>query len=115
MAKVHVASGTEGSRHDPYSWEEITFTRTDGTVVVYRAGGLGYNHIWVDDEVVLHNCHDADKAADMFQQLTGMTPDEAEYIPQLVQERRLRSLPRAERHMVEGMMQADADMLAYAQ
>jgi hypothetical protein len=38
MAKVRVTRGTEGPHYDPYSYAEITFTRTDGTVIVYHNG-----------------------------------------------------------------------------
>ena len=38
MARIDITHGSEGPTHDPYSYSEITFTKTDGAVVLLHEG-----------------------------------------------------------------------------
>ena len=77
MAKMIHTSGVEGPRHDPYSWEELTFIRTDGVSVKVRIGGLGYERLYVDGNKVAEHYHHDTAVSDMFEGLTGLSVDKA--------------------------------------
>lgn len=47
--RVDVRRGSEGPRHDPYGWTEITVTRL-GIVATIRESGLGYCSLTVGSE-----------------------------------------------------------------
>src|SRR4051812_2751822 len=77
MSKVRITRGTEGPRFDPYSYENITVVRSDGTKATMHLG-LG---IWC--EVVHANGmryqeHDPEQAAELFGKAAGITPRAAE-------------------------------------
>ncbi len=38
MARITIRNGSEGPRHDPYHFEEITFLKSDGTLIVGHFG-----------------------------------------------------------------------------
>lgn len=73
MAKLDIITGYEGSRHDPYSWSEIHFTKTDGTVVVGRESALGYVRVSVNGEQIAESFHDDYSADDKFEELVGLS------------------------------------------
>lgn len=112
MARVWTREGSEGPRHDPYSWSEVHFEKTDGTVVMLRQGGLGYSRLYVDGTKVKESFGDDNSAEAEFEVLTGMCPYKAQEVPEVLRERRLRRLPRPERLAAEACMHADARMLA---
>lgn len=68
--KISVRRGSEGPRHDPYGYTEITVT-TNGDVVTYH-GGLGewvrVNGVKVDDDSL---------AVMLFERHTGMSVEQA--------------------------------------
>jgi hypothetical protein len=72
MARISIRSGTEGPRHDPYSWSEITFTKTDGTVIQLREGGLGYGQFTING-VQEARVYDDEYIQARFLILTGLT------------------------------------------
>jgi hypothetical protein len=74
-------SGTEGPRHDPYGWREVTVETTwryaDGmerTLVASFRDGLGVRVAMNGQPITC----DETKAVDVFKILTGMTPAQAE-------------------------------------
>lgn len=97
MASVHVRHGSEGSWHDPYSWTEIEFTKTDGTEIMLRYGGLGYDRLFVNGEQVLETFDDGKMAGAKFEELTGMTPWVVKRIPDVIEQRRYRRLEHSSR------------------
>ncbi len=38
MTSINIETGSEGPRHDPYGWEEITVTRSNGDEVILHQG-----------------------------------------------------------------------------
>jgi len=77
MANIQVFTGSEGPSHDPYSWTEIVFTKTDGTTVTFKSSGLGYCDLTVGGKT--ERCFD-DSLEDKFEELTGLTSGKAEEI-----------------------------------
>lgn len=108
MANIHVKRGSEGPRHDPYSYTEVTFyfTNKKRKPVIYHAG-LG--------EWTKHgkNTYEENPAA-MFQKLTGLNPRKAAIIPEKRFERYLRTLPKREQYNVLECIAIDNAMLANA-
>ena len=121
MARVFVRHGVEGPRHDPYCWTEITFVRTDGLTVVMRMGGLGYAKLTCPDRskrlvIRSFNCEYGDcPAAAAFMRLTGMTPWQAERVPDILEERRSRHMSSVERHLYSDMLEHDRRLRSYAE
>jgi hypothetical protein len=102
MASVRVRRGSEGPAHDPYSWTEIEFTKADGTVVMIRQGGLGYERLFVNGKKVLETFEgQRDPASTKFYELTGMTPEDAEEVPERAKHAVRRKLPKSEQALLE--------------
>lgn len=80
MARMHIASGSEGPSHDPYDWTEIRFTKTDGTKVTLRSGGLVYERLYVNGEKMLETFDDSKEVSKRFEELVGLSPLKAEQI-----------------------------------
>ena len=57
LSKVTVERGRIGPMHDPYAWEEVTFTRNGRTVVLTMCALRG-DSLEVDGETVLENVWD---------------------------------------------------------
>lgn len=110
MAKVSVRRGVEGPKHDPYGYTEVTFTRTDGRVVVMHEG-LG---TWVKvdgarpKDLTELECYEAFEAA------TGMPFRRAECVPHRVEMARVRRMSRADREAYWAIQAAEEAMLRYA-
>lgn len=121
MASVRVRRGTEGPRHDPYGWTKIEFTRTDGTIIEARRGDLGYMNLtthYPNDVVAVSKFNGESGVRDgeaMFQQLTGMSFDVAERMPELVQWRRVRAMSKKERAEYFAWTAYDAALRRYAE
>lgn len=114
MARVWCKSGSEGPRHDPYSWDETYFEKTDGTLVMLRQGGLGYSRLYVDGKLVTESFGDSDAAEAQFEAHTGVSVWVAKELPHRLQERRLLRLSPAQREAELACHEADMRMLAYA-
>jgi hypothetical protein len=114
MAKVRVTTGSEGPRHDPYGWTEIHFTKTDGTEVMLRTGGLGYDRLFVNGEKVGES-YDPDTAmVDKFQELTGLTPMEAEELPEKLEASRLKHMTPDQQRFYHDCQEMDRSLRSYA-
>lgn len=77
MANIKIKHGSEGPAWDPYSFTEIEFTKTDGTVVKYH-GGLGE---WCTVEYKdgrKYKIDNLEESSILFKLEVGMTPEEAE-------------------------------------
>lgn len=109
MASIKVKRGSEGPRHDPYSFTEITFhfTNPKRKPVTYH-GGLG--------EWVQHGKRrfEGERSRAQFERLTGLSPERAERIPDILFERYLRTLSPHERWNVLECIEADQAMLRWA-
>jgi hypothetical protein len=114
MARVWVNHGEEGPRHDPYGWTEINVRKTDGTHVMIRVGGLGYERLYVNGHKLVESFGDDLAVGNEFLRLTGLTPDEAEDIPQRVTRNRLRRMSPIDRWQEQMFIDADQRMMSYA-
>ena len=115
MADITVRRGVEGPRHDPYSWQEVAFSKTNGQVIRLRAG-LGVS-LWVDGKLVdaIERVDDLEcHLMQVFKEMTGLSFRDALDMPDRLRERRLRSLPRAEREQIEACEGFDRQMLRNA-
>lgn len=76
--KVGFRSGSEGPRHDPYSWEEVMLT-TNGKCVSVRTCGYGLITLYVDGVRKAIGPAEKDGAAARiaakFEKLTGVSLD----------------------------------------
>ena len=126
MARISVRRGSEGPRHDPYSYLEITFWPTSPRrkPVVYHSG-LG--------EWVCHGrrryedrgerwcrkteswVHRGAQSSQIFERLTGLSVGRAEKIPRILEERYFRTLSREEREEIIMCMEANARMRRWAE
>jgi hypothetical protein len=72
--KITHRQGTEGPRHDPYSYEELT-VQVNNTTTTIRFGSLGY--VWVTWNG--QRCPEGDTAQmlHLFQHFAGMSYDQA--------------------------------------
>lgn len=113
MARVWTREGTEGPRHDPYSWCEIHFEKTDGTLVRLRQGGLGYSRLYVNGALVAES-HKENEVEPLFEQHTGMNWWRAMNLPDFLRERKLRRMTPAQRATVEAAWEADVRTLRWA-
>lgn len=86
MADISIKTGSEGPKHDPYGYTEITFIKTDGTIIKHHEG-LGS---WC--EILDKNCiqrAEGSQASELFFLATGCTPNEArKYFNKAEQKRR---------------------------
>lgn len=88
---ISFRTGTEGSRHDPYSYAETTVKRKGMEVTVHE--GLDY-WLKVEGRKVLSSCNDVTKAF-VFEQLCGYPP---ERIPEFIQRANRRCKNCGSRH-----------------
>lgn len=79
MAQLRIKTGSEGPRHDPYSWTEIHFTKTGSGTVVLRSSALGYDRLYMNGQLLLET-YEGREASNQFRALTGLTPEKAEKI-----------------------------------
>lgn len=70
-----MTTGTEGPRHDPYSYIEYIVTR-DGKTTMLHAG-LG-EYVTRDDGKVIHDTYGTGHARSIFAELTGLTTTQFE-------------------------------------
>jgi len=113
MAKISIKRGSEGPRHDPYAYTEITFTFTDprrAPVTLHE--GLGD---WLKRAKALARLSDGESAAERFEALTGLSARRASEIPERLLARSLRRLPRDERSAILECIEADEALLRWAQ
>jgi hypothetical protein len=111
MASIKVRRGSEGQKHDPYSFTEITFYFTDVNKkpVIYHSGLCewikvgGRTYMW-----------DAYCVAAKFEELTGISVHKAEQIPDILFNRSMRKVSARERWNIMECIEADAAMLRNA-
>lgn len=86
MSKVRITRGTEGPRHDPYGYENITVIRPNGNQVTFHIGLA----IWCNAEYANGTiCHEEDpgQASDLFAKVAGCNVQTAERAFRRLQER----------------------------
>lgn len=97
MSNISISTGSEGPRHDPYSYQEITVERQ--ALMVTAHYGLA---VWLDiDRLVLH-FSDSKALDEVFTATTGMTLAQAERAV-----RKLKELPYREHRKHGGFEWAD--------
>ncbi len=84
LNSIHIKTGTEGPKHDPYAYEELVVKRPNGTVTLHE--GLG---VWCKLEKIPAVYRD-ENALVIFEQATGITPATAKRVWCRQQERPLR-------------------------
>jgi hypothetical protein len=111
MARISVKRGSEGPEHDPYYYTEITFYFTDQNktpVIIHQ--GLG-DWIKYDGRIYIW---DAYCVAAKFEELTGLSVNLAESIPNMLFERSMRKYSKEERWRIMECIEADEAMLRNA-
>ena len=73
MSRIEIKTGTEGPKHDPYGYDEITATRQDGASVTLHEG-LAF---WVSIDGVKQWPDNWDEAQRVFQSVAGISVDAA--------------------------------------
>lgn len=112
MARVFTRSGTEGPRHDPYHYTEVSFVKTNGDVVECKVSGLGYGLLSVNDAQLFKG--DDLETEKEFERITGISYDKALEIPEILQYRAMRRMTPQERNECYSFMEADRRMLENA-
>lgn len=77
MSRVRIHRGTEGPRHDPCSYENITVTRANGDQVTFHSG----LDIWAEAKFASGHgfkTDDPEDSADLFTRVAGVTVRTAE-------------------------------------
>lgn len=78
MASIRIRTGSEGPAHDPYGYQEIEFTRTDGVVVTLHSGLGEWCEVYFPNRKEFRSWSwDNDAAVKAFQDLTGLHPMQA--------------------------------------
>lgn len=73
-SRVEIKTGSEGPKHDPYHYQEITVKRADGTWVKIHAGLAEWLETSAGDRIV-----DEYRSLRLkFEELAGITPEMAE-------------------------------------
>lgn len=100
MATVSISHGTEGPHHDPYSYEEITVTRTSPhfTGSVTHHSGLS-EWVQVESSKEMASCLYVRESDRLFSLLAGVTPAQARRAVERSRERRIRRHPCGTRHL----------------
>lgn len=115
---IRVKHGTEGPRHDPYLYTELTFHRLNGDVIVCHTGlacWLTLNGKKVPARTISGDWDEPSNAVERaFQRLTGLKFRKAISIPSILTEKMLRAMPKAEREQTIACMEADEAMLRNA-
>jgi hypothetical protein len=81
MRQIYRKTGTEGSRHDPYEWEEITVVAggPNGRRTTLRRGALGYERLLVNGVKVIEVFGEASLET-VFREYSGVSLEEAERV-----------------------------------
>jgi hypothetical protein len=93
MTTIHIKTGAEGPRHDPYHYEEVTITRPNQHEIVYHCGALVQ---WLEvraNDRVLTSATDAADCREMFEQYVGVTYEAAVKAYRSLPWRRLKAHP----------------------
>jgi DNA-directed RNA polymerase subunit RPC12/RpoP len=75
MSSIDIKSGSEGPRHDPYSYLEITVTRESGATVCMHAGLI----VWIEVNGIRSDCS-YETAAGIFEDIAGISLEVAEKV-----------------------------------
>lgn len=99
MTHIHVRTGSEGPRHDPYHYEEVTVQRPDGRKVTLHVG-LG---VWAEAEnaVLRERTDSPQEAYHMFERYAGVPVYVAERAYRSLPMRRLKAHPCGLQHIVD--------------
>jgi len=108
--RVHVKRGSEGPRHDPYSYTRITVTRWSGNIIVGHFG-LG---CWVEVNGYKIAENNDTECGEIFTKFAGLTPSAAESIPETLRARAFHYMSKKEREVYMAMEEIDEKMLRNA-
>lgn len=89
MSSITIRRGTEGPRHDPYSFEEITVRRADGRSVTIHTG-LAF---WVKASDGRIEQRETGPAIALFVEVASITPHQAEKAVRELRDRQYRYHP----------------------
>lgn len=98
MSDIFIKRGSEGPRHDPYSYTEITVKRTDGNKVLRSAtihAGLAY---WAETSDGRREDQDTVRVNDLFTEVAGITPHQAHKAHRELEDRRYRYHPCGQKY-----------------
>lgn len=111
MAHIYVKRGSEGPRHDPYSYTEVHFTSTDEKTEIVCHLGLA-EWLKVNGKKIVEQPANVEAE---FRLITGMRFDKAERIPEILEHRRRMRMAPKEREQYDMCVEADAAMRRYAE
>lgn len=95
MSTISIRRGSEGPRHDPYSFTEIIVTRDSP----WFTGKVTY-HVGLDEWVrVDANNIDRTESRETFRRLAGITPEAAQKAAREFRDRRVRYHPCGPKHL----------------
>lgn len=96
MSRVELRRGTEGPRHDPYSYTEVTVVRDSSP---WFQGQVTY-HDGLDEWVrVDRNRPIRERPREMFQRLAGVSPETAENSYREFRDRKIRYHACGQQHL----------------
>jgi len=93
MTTIRIKTGSEGPRHDPYAYREITVSRPKGSVTL---------HLGLVEWVAVNGEHWKDydrEAIDVFEAFAGITLPQAIRAHHEVRARRVRYHPCGQKHL----------------
>jgi hypothetical protein len=94
MSKIKMRHGSEGPRHDPYHFEEVTVTRADGRWATLHTGLA----VWVKTSDGRWEERDEKKAFAIFGEVAGIAPRAVEKAEREKHDRRYRFHPCGQKH-----------------
>ena len=118
MNKITVKRGTEGPTHDPYGYVRVIFHRMTGDVIDCKIG-LGCS-LKVNDKLIkpIFPSGDEDNYQTTyekeFEKYAGISFMYAVSIPDILRERRYRSMSKKDRESCIACEEADDRMMSYA-
>ena len=121
---VRVRRGTEGPRHDPWSYTEVSVTRLNGDKITMHCGlavWLKINGEKFNPDIpktlrwdIAQDEYEAALFAE-FERRAGMSYHRADRFPDFLEERYMRQLSPKDRECYIMVREADAALLRYAQ
>jgi hypothetical protein len=114
MARIRVKRGSEGPKHDPYSYTEITFyfTNPKRKPVIYHYGlGEWLKHGKRCYKPNYSHLHQNEHLAVIFEKLTGIPSHKAFKIPDILFNHMLRKYSKEHQHYILECIEADEAML----
>lgn len=95
MTSITIKTGSEGPKHDPYHYEQITVRRSSGDEIVYHCGGLSeWLEVRANDRVIRAAGYDeTEECRRLFEAYVGVSYEVAVKAYRSLPWRRLKAHP----------------------